>query len=72
MDQLTKLLKQTEKEKMYFKDSLELEQKKKAKIEAELQELKEQFDVVKEENTTKGQEIKEMLADKLFYLQVNL
>lgn len=79
IDKLTDLLKQTEKEKLYYKSTLEVEQKKRQKFESENQEIKSQFETLQKENEIKTEELTELYqvkdklsAEKLFFLQVIL
>jgi len=77
IDQLSNLLAETEKEKLYFKSSFEVEQKKRQKLETENQELKAQLETLKKDNEIKTEELTELYqvkenlaAEKLFFLQV--
>jgi len=77
LDQLSNLLKQTEKEKIYFKSTLEVEQKKRQKLETENQEIKVQLENLQKDNEIKTEELTELYqvkeklsAEKEFYLQV--
>ena len=78
IEDLTKKLKQLEKDKQHYKDNLEAERSNKQKIEADRQEIKDQVDLLKKSNEEKEEEIKKLQqekekfsAEKLFFLQVS-
>ena len=78
IEDLTKKMKQLEKDKQHYKDNLDAERSNKQKLEADRQEIKDQTDLLKKNNEEKEEEIKKLQqekekfsAEKLFFLQVS-
>lgn len=77
IEQLTKQLKQVDKEKQNWKEGFDMERANKQKLEVELRDAKEQLEILKRDNVymteqvkTLEQEKEKLAAEKLFFLQV--